>query len=127
MTSSLAMPAVVSVSRWTTPSSSASRLDKTAASSDRGATAPPPCGRFPDVKRTAALFLAALATLLVGAPAALADNGTGLAGHASDKTITLFCFGVMLFFVALVVGMSLIQRSLEKRKERRHDDLGRFG
>jgi hypothetical protein len=79
------------------------------------------------VKRTAALFLAALATLLVGAPAALADNGTGLAGSASDKTVTLFCFGVMIFFVVLVISMSLIQRSLEKRKERRHNDLERFG
>lgn len=79
------------------------------------------------MKRTAALLLTALATMLVGAPAALADNGTGLAGPASDKTVTLFCFGVMIFFVALVVGMSLIQRALEKRKERRHNDLERFG
>ena len=79
------------------------------------------------MKRTIALFLAALSVLLVGAPTALAENGTGLAGHASDKTITLFCFGVMIFFVALVVGMSMIQRSLEKRKERRHNDMKRFG
>jgi hypothetical protein len=79
------------------------------------------------VKRAAALFLMALTTMLVGAPAALADNGVGLAGPASDKTVTLFCFGVMIFFVALVVSMSLIQRSLEKRKERRHNDLERFG
>jgi hypothetical protein len=79
------------------------------------------------VKRTAALFFMALTTMLVAAPAALADNGVGLAGPASDKTVTLFCFGVMAFFVALVIGMSLIQRSLEKRKERRHNDLERFG
>jgi hypothetical protein len=79
------------------------------------------------VKRTAALLLMALTTMLVGAPAAFADDGVGLAGPASDKTVTLFCFGVMIFFVALVVSMSLIQRSLEKRKERRHNDLERFG
>jgi hypothetical protein len=79
------------------------------------------------VKRTAALFFMALTTMLVAAPAALADNGVGVTGPANDKTVTLFCFGVMAFFVILVIGMSLIQRSLEKRKERRHNDLERFG
>jgi hypothetical protein len=79
------------------------------------------------VKRATALFLTALATMLVGAPAAFADNGVGLAGPASDKTVTLFCFGVMIFFVAVVVIGSLILRSLERRKERRHSDLERFG
>jgi hypothetical protein len=75
------------------------------------------------VKRTFAALLAALSALLVAAPAALADNGTGLAGPTSDKTVTFFCFGVMAFFVVLVVVLSLIQGSLERRKERRKHSL----
>ena len=59
--------------------------------------------------------------MLVAAPAALADNGVGLAGPTDDKTVTFFCFGVMGFFVVLVVVMSLIQGKLERRKERRSD------
>jgi len=64
--------------------------------------------------------------LLVAAPAALADNGEGLAGSVNDKTVTFFCFGVIGFFAILVILLSLLQSSLEKRKERRHYDLQRF-
>jgi hypothetical protein len=78
------------------------------------------------VKRTIAALLSFLALMLVAAPAALADNGTGLAGPTTDKTVTFFCLGVLLFFVALVVVMSLIQGKLEKRKERRRYDLERL-
>jgi hypothetical protein len=78
------------------------------------------------VKRTVAALLSFLALMLVSAPAALADNGTGLAGPTTDKTVTFFCMGVLLFFVALVVVMSLIQGKLEKRKERRRYDLERL-
>ncbi len=78
------------------------------------------------MKRAAALFLMALTTMLVAAPMALAANGEGLAGKASDKTVTFFCFGVMAFFVILVVGMSLIQGALERRKERRRYDIERL-
>jgi putative copper export protein len=74
----------------------------------------------------AALF-AALAMLLVAAPAALAENGVGLAGPTTDKTVTFFCFGVIAFFAILVIVMSLIQGKLEKRKEMRHQDLQRYG
>ena len=69
---------------------------------------------------------AALAMLLVAVPAALAENGVGLAGPTTDKTVTFFCFGVIGFFVVLVVVMSLIQGKLEKRKERRRYDLERL-
>jgi hypothetical protein len=79
------------------------------------------------VKRAAALFLMLAATMLVAAPAALADNGEGLVGKASDKTVTLFCFGVMAFFVVLVIGGSLIQAKLDKRKEQRRHDIERLG
>ena len=78
------------------------------------------------MKRATAIFLAALTTMLVAAPMALADNGEGLAGKASDKTVPLFCFGVMAFFVILVIGLSLIQGALDRRKERRRYDLDRL-
>lgn len=79
------------------------------------------------VKRTVAFFLASCAMLLVGAPSALASNGVGLAGPVSDKQVTFFCFGVIIFFAVLVVVASLIQGKLEKRKARRRYDLERFG
>lgn len=65
--------------------------------------------------------------LLVAAPAALAENGEGLAGKVSDQTVTFFCFGVIAFFAAFVVVMTLIQGRLEKRKEERKFDLQKFG
>ena len=64
--------------------------------------------------------------MLVAAPAALAENGVGLAGPTTDKTVTFFCFGVIAFFAALPIVMSLIQGKLEKRKERRRADLERL-
>jgi hypothetical protein len=69
----------------------------------------------------------ALVTALLLAPAALADNGVGLAGPTTDKTITFFCFGVIGFFAVLVIVLSLVQGRLEKRKERRRYDLERYG
>lgn len=68
----------------------------------------------------------ALSALLLSAPAALADNGVGLAGPTTDKTVTFFCFGVIAFFAILVIVMSLIQENLERRKERRRGDFRRF-
>ena len=78
------------------------------------------------MKRTAALLVSLLATMLVLAPAALAENGVGLAGPTTDKMVTFFCFGVIAFFALLPIVMSLIQGKLEKRKERRRTDLQRF-
>jgi hypothetical protein len=77
-------------------------------------------------KRLSAAFLAALGLLLLAAPAAMAENGVGLAGPTTDKTVTFFCFGVIGFFAALVIGLSLLQGHLEKRKERRKADLSRL-
>lgn len=87
----------------------------------------PWCGRFPPVKRTAAALLSVLALMLVAAPAAMADNGVGLAGPTDDKMVTFFCFGVIGFFAILVIALSLIQGKLEKRKELRRQDLQRYG
>ena len=55
------------------------------------------------------------------------QNGAGLAGPVTDKTVTFFCFGVIAFFAVLVIVLSLIQGRLEKRKEQRRYDLQRFG
>jgi hypothetical protein len=71
--------------------------------------------------------LAALCVLLLAAPAAIAENGVGLAGPTTDKTVTFFCFGVIGFFAALPIVLSLIQARLEKRKEQRHSDLQKYG
>jgi len=78
------------------------------------------------VKRTAATLVSILATMLVIAPAAMAENGVGLAGPTTDKTVTFFCFGVIAFFALIPIVMSLIQGKLEKRKEQRRSDLQRF-
>jgi hypothetical protein len=67
-----------------------------------------------------------LILLLVLAPAAMASDGLGLAGRVGDKTITLFCFGVIAFFVLLPAILSLIQGKLEARKDRRRYDLERL-
>jgi hypothetical protein len=84
------------------------------------------CAKLAPVKRTAAALLSIWALMLVAAPAALADEGVGLAGPTTDKTVTFFCFGVIGFFAALVIVLSLIQGRLEKRKEQRRADLARL-
>ena len=68
----------------------------------------------------------ALAAAMFAAPAAMAADGVGLMGRVTDLQITLFCFGVILFFPALVISLSLIQGRLERRKEQRRYDLERF-
>jgi RsiW-degrading membrane proteinase PrsW (M82 family) len=77
-------------------------------------------------RQIAAAVFAALAMLLVVVPAAFAENGVGLAGPTTDKTVTFFCFGVIAFFAALVIVLSLVQGRLEKRKEMRHQTLNRL-
>jgi len=64
--------------------------------------------------------------LLLAAPGAPADNGEGLAGRVTDKTVTFFCFGVIAFFAILVIVLSLIQGRLEKRKDMRRATLDRL-
>lgn len=78
------------------------------------------------MKRTAAALLSIWALMLAAAPAALAENGVGLAGPTTDETVTFFCFGVIAFFAVLVIALSLLQGHLEKRKERRRSDLERL-
>lgn len=78
------------------------------------------------VKRAAAAFLSIVALMMVAAPAAFAEDGVGLAGPTTDKTVTFFCFGVMGFFVILVIGLSLLQGALDRRKQRRRSDIERL-
>jgi putative copper export protein len=75
----------------------------------------------------AAALLAVLLSMLLAAPLALAENGVGLAGPTTDKTVTFFCFGVIGFFAILVVVLTLVQERLERRKEARKYDLQRYG
>jgi bacteriorhodopsin len=76
--------------------------------------------------RVFAALLAALTMLLLAAPAAFAENGVGLAGPTTDKTVTFFCFGVIGFFAVLVIVLSLLQGHFEKRKEMRKSTLDRL-
>ena len=91
------------------------------------------CARLPGVRspfrriRIVCAALASLTVLLLAAPAAMAENGVGLAGPTTDKTVTFFCFGVIGFFAALPIVLSLIQARLEKRKEQRYSDLQKYG
>jgi len=78
------------------------------------------------VKRIAATLLSIWVSLLLLAPAAMAENGVGLAGPTTDKTVTFFCFGVIAFFALLPIVLSLIQGRLEKRKDQRREDLQRL-
>ncbi|HEX4463162.1 MAG TPA: hypothetical protein VH042_00800 [Solirubrobacterales bacterium] len=82
--------------------------------------------RIPRTATAFAALSAALLSLLVAAPFALADNGVGLAGPTTDKTVTFFCFGVIAFFAILVTVLSIVQGRLEARKERRRQDLERY-
>ena len=64
------------------------------------------------------LFAIAL-SLLLAAPTMAAKGGEGLYGKTDDKVITNFGFGLMILFVVLVVGLSIAQAQLEKRKQRK--------
>ena len=50
---------------------------------------------------------------------AAGDNGEGLAGETTDKLVTFFSFGVLIFFVLVVTLGTIAQILLERRKERR--------
>ena len=72
------------------------------------------------MKRLLAALPAALVTLLVLAPAALAhDGGEGWWGETNDKVVTNAGFILIVFFPVFVFLMSMLQGQLEKRKERR--------
>jgi hypothetical protein len=57
--------------------------------------------------------------LIVPATALAGEGGEGLYGKTDDKVITNFGFALMGFFVLLVVGLSLLQAALERRKQQK--------
>jgi hypothetical protein len=72
------------------------------------------------MKRLLAALPAAVVTLLVLAPAALAhDGGEGWWGETNDKVVTNAGFILIVFFPLFVFLMSMLQGHLDKRKERR--------
>ena len=73
------------------------------------------------MKRLLAALPAALVTLLVLAPAALAhDGGEGWWGETNDKVVTNAGFILIVLFPVFVLLMSLLQAALDRRKERRN-------
>ncbi len=75
--------------------------------------------------RILAALTVAAGALLTAAPLALAADGVGTGGPADDKKVTYWAFGVMVFFVLVVITGSLIQIRLESRKERMRAELER--
>ena len=68
--------------------------------------------------RSLSILALSVALVMVGAAPALAgDNGEGLAGETTDKYVTFFSLGVLVFFVLFVVLASVGQSRLERRKE----------
>ena len=57
--------------------------------------------------------------LLLAAPAFAGDNGEGLVGETDDRIITFFCLGLIVAWPILITVLTLVQQSLEKRKEER--------
>jgi preprotein translocase subunit SecG len=74
------------------------------------------------MRRTVRSLLASLCLLALAAPSALAtghDGGEGLWGETNDKVITNAGFVLIVFFPLLALVLTLIQSSLDKRKDRR--------
>ena len=78
------------------------------------------------LRQLASTITLAVAALLALAPAAMAADGVGLYGRTDDKVVTVFAFGVLIFFVVLVTVASIIQMRLDGRKERAREELERL-
>ena len=77
-------------------------------------------------RRTAFLLAASFAAFLVTSPVAMAADGEGLYGRTTDKVITFFMFGCIIFFAVFVVVASIFQHRLESRKDRAREDIERL-
>jgi uncharacterized membrane protein YphA (DoxX/SURF4 family) len=69
--------------------------------------------------RAAAAYLAAFCLFFaIAASSAFAQtDGEGLLGETDDKLVTFFSLGVLLFFVFVVTIGTIIQSSLDRRKD----------
>ena len=68
---------------------------------------------------TALVWLALAATAAASEEQPARDNGEGLAGETTDKLVTFFSLGVLLFFVLVVTLGTIAQILLDRRKERK--------
>ena len=74
------------------------------------------------MRRLRAVLPLAILLLLVAAPVALGhDGGQGTYGEADDKVVTYASFMIIAFFPLLILVLTLLQSSLDKRKHRRMD------
>ena len=75
------------------------------------------------MRRSLHTALLTLTLIALTAPVALAaeghDGGEGLWGETDDKVITNAGFFLIAFFPLFIFTMSLIQSTLDKRKDRR--------
>jgi hypothetical protein len=72
------------------------------------------------MRRVTRLLVLALAIALVLAPAAFGhDGGQGTYGETNDKVVTNAGFVLIAFFPLFVFAMSMLQMTLDRRKERR--------
>jgi preprotein translocase subunit SecG len=72
------------------------------------------------MRRALAVLLLVAAIVLLAAPAALGfDGGQGTYGETNDKIVTNAGFILIAFFPLFILVMSLIQWSLDRRKQRR--------
>ncbi len=72
------------------------------------------------MRRLPVLLCIALAASLVVAPAAFGhDGGQGTYGEAGDKVVTNAGFILIAFFPLFIFVMSMLQMTLDRRKDRR--------
>jgi hypothetical protein len=64
-------------------------------------------------------YVLLLMLVLASAAHATENDGRGFYGATGDKAVTNFGFAVIIFFPLFIFAMSMIQRSLDKRKQRR--------
>jgi hypothetical protein len=84
----------------------------------RGSVISPPMTRR--IRAAAAYFAAFCLFFAIAASSAFAQtDGEGLFGETTDKTVTFFSLGVLIFFVVVITLGTIIQSALERRKDAR--------